>query len=129
MKDLVNRVIILGLIFGSLLAVALAKPIRKQIKFTEPVKMNGVVVKPGTYDVAFDEETSELTISKGKRVIAKARAQLEKLNKDSHIVYALSSDNTNSTEPKILTLVGLRDRIHARLLNTADVNAAGLPKY
>jgi hypothetical protein len=126
MKNFVNRVIIFGLIFGSMTAVALAKPIRKQMTFSEPVRVNGVIVKPGTYDVAFDEETKELTISKGKRVIAKAPAQLEKLNKDTHVVYELSTDDLNSTEPKVLTRVGLKGRIQAKLLSEADVKAESI---
>jgi hypothetical protein len=127
MKEFVNRVIVLGLIFVSMTTVAIAKPIRKQVTFSEPVKVNGVLVKPGTYDVAFDEEKGELRISKGKRVLAKAPAQLEKVSKDSHILYELSSDDVDSTEPKVLARVGLKERLQAKLLNEADVNVGGVP--
>lgn len=126
MRDFLNRVIIFGLIFGSMTAVALGKPLRKKITFTEPVKVNGVLVKPGSYQVEFDDETRELTISKGKRVIAKAPAQLEILNKDSQFMYELLGDDVSSKEPKLLTRVGLKDRIQAKLLNAADVKAEGV---
>ena len=126
MRDFLNRVIIFGLIFGSMTAVALGKPLRKQISFTEPVKVNGVLVKPGSYQVEFDDETRELTISKGKRVIAKAPAQLEIHNEDSRFVYELLSDDIKSNEARLLTRVGLKDRIQAKLLNAADVKAEGV---
>jgi len=114
-----------ALIYGSLTMVALANPIRKQVTFMEPVKVNGVLVKAGTYDVAFDEGTSELTISKGKLTIAKATARLEKLEKSSRTVYALWSDVNSYNEPKVLTSVTVRNGTQAKLVNAGDTKAAG----
>src|SRR6266699_2691942 len=108
MKKFVNRVLVFGLIFGSMTTFALAQSIKKQVTFFEPVKVNGVVVKAGTYDAAFDEESGQLIISKGKRIIAKAPARLEKLDKDSRSVYALW-DVGGNTKPKVLTSVTLKD--------------------
>ncbi len=42
------------------------------------VKLNGTVIKKGTYQVTFDDKTGELTIARGKTVVAKANARLEK---------------------------------------------------
>jgi hypothetical protein len=126
MKSFMIRVILFGLILGSMTAVALAKSIKKQMTFSEPVRVNGVIVRPGTYDVAFDEETRELTIFKGKRVIARSPAQLEKLDEDSHVAYELKRDDLNDSEPKLLTRVGLKRRIHAKLLNGAGVKTESI---
>jgi hypothetical protein len=127
MRKFVNRLIIFGLIFGSMAAVALAKPIKKQVTFAEAVKVNGVLVKSGTYDVAFDEETGQLTIFKGKRTVAKAAAGLEKLNKNSRVVYALWSPDESNTEPKVLTSITLRDGNQAKLVNAGDAKAEASP--
>jgi hypothetical protein len=127
MKNFVNRVIIFVLLSCSMSVAALAKPIKKQITFNEPVKVNGVLLKQGTYDVAFNEETSELTISKGKRVLAKAPAQLESLSKDSNVTYETASEDPNSNVgPKLLTRVSMKDRVQAKVLNGADAKAEGV---
>jgi len=124
MKKFVNRVLVFGLIFGSMTTFALAQSIKKQVTFFEPVKVNGVVVKAGTYDAAFDEESGQLIISKGKRIIAKAPARLEKLDKDSRSVYALW-DVGGNTKPKVLTSVTLKDGNQAKLINAGDTKAEG----
>ena len=107
MKNFVNRVIIFVLLSCSMSVAALAKPIKKQI--------------------TFNEETSELTISKGKRVLAKAPAQLESLSKDSNVTYETASEDPNSNVgPKLLTRVSMKDRVQAKVLNGADAKAEGV---
>jgi len=42
------------------------------------IKVNGTEVKHGDYDLVFDEQSGELSIMKGKKVIAKTTARMEK---------------------------------------------------
>jgi hypothetical protein len=80
MKRALNRLIVIllmGIVTGS---VAFAKTIKQRITLTKPGVVNGTVVKKGTYNAVFDDQTNELTILKGKEVIAKAPARLEDLS-------------------------------------------------
>ena len=77
MKTIVQRTVF-ALIFGALLcAVSLATVKSKRVTFSEDVKVGGTLVKKGDYQVRFDDQTKELAILKGKKVIAKTTASLE----------------------------------------------------
>jgi hypothetical protein len=121
MIKFVNRLIAVGLIVGSMSVIGMAKEIKKQVTFDEPVKVNGTVIKAGTYQVIFDEATSELTIFKGKKVQAKASASLEKLDKRSEQVYTLLTEA--NPESKVLTSVSLGNGNQAKLVNAGDTKA------
>ena len=72
-----------ALIVGALASIsALAagdkgKVEKKMITFTEDVTVNGTVVKPGDYEVKFDDSTNELSIIKNRKVIVKTPAHVE----------------------------------------------------
>jgi len=50
---------------------------KKMITFTDEVMVNGTLVKPGDYEVKFDEGTNELSIIKNGKVVAKTPAHVE----------------------------------------------------
>lgn len=80
MKSIVNRVVVL-LAVGALTSVlALGKTTEKKVTFLQSLDVNGTLVKKGTYKVAFNDETGELTIRKGDKVVATAQARLEKVS-------------------------------------------------
>ena len=80
MKVIVNRIAML-LVIGALTGFsAFAETIEKEVTFQRSLTVNGTVVKKGTYKVAFNEETGELTIRKGSKILATAPARLEKTN-------------------------------------------------
>ena len=56
---------------------ALANVKSKNVHFNEDVSVGGTVVKKGDYKVSFDDQTKELTISSGKKIIVKTTASLE----------------------------------------------------
>ena len=93
MKRIVNRLVLL-LVIGTLAGVlALGKTIEKEVTFTSSVTVNGTLVKKGTYKVAFNEETGELTIKKGKKVLATAKARLEKTtDRNSFYTHSAADD-------------------------------------
>jgi hypothetical protein len=74
----INRLVMLFLAGVVTSSVAFAETIKKEITFSQPVVVNGTVVKKGTYVAVFDDQANELTITKGRKVIAKAAARLEK---------------------------------------------------
>jgi len=50
---------------------------KKTVDFAQDVMVNGTLLKAGTYDVKFNEETGELTITKNGKVKATTTAHLE----------------------------------------------------
>jgi hypothetical protein len=78
MMFFVNR-IVLALVIGAMAgSLALGKNKRESITFPDSVKINGTLVKSGTYEVSFDEKTNELSIMKSGKVVAKTAGTLEK---------------------------------------------------
>ncbi len=80
MRFLVKHVFMALLIFALAGVVALGKsPDKtktKSVTFGSDVTVNGTLVKAGTYDVKFDEQTGDLSIIKDGKVVAKATANL-----------------------------------------------------
>src|SRR4030095_16714626 len=77
MRGILNRfllVFVRSIFTGS---VAFADTIKQKVTFGKPVVVGGTVVRVGTYDAIFDDQTNELIIKQGKKVIAKAPARLE----------------------------------------------------
>ena len=77
MKTIVNRVMVAFLLVTLASAAAFAKGKRFTVSFLTDTKVNGTLVKHGEYDVVFDEETGELSIVKGSKVVATASTRLE----------------------------------------------------
>jgi len=50
---------------------------KKMITFTDDVMVNGTLVKPGDYEVKFDEGKNELSIIKNGKVVARTPAHVE----------------------------------------------------
>src|SRR5258708_31044943 len=77
MKSIVNRVMVALLLVTLASVAAFAKGKRVQVSFLTDTKVNGTLVKHGTYDVVFDEETGELSIVKGSKIVATTTTRLE----------------------------------------------------
>ena len=81
MKSILNRLAVV-LVVGALSSVvALAKVHKHKITFSRDIKVNSTLVKKGTYDVKFDDETGQFTIQKSGKVIAQSMAKLEQRDK------------------------------------------------
>jgi predicted aspartyl protease len=89
----VSVFVLIGIITSG---VAFARTIRKEVTFGEVVAVNGAVVKKGSYNVMFDDQTNEVTMSKGRRVMAKAPAQLEPRDRD-HSIYVTRAEDGDPT--------------------------------
>jgi hypothetical protein len=78
MKYFLTR-ITMALLITSLASVTVFSKTKKAtITFPTNIKVNGTAVSKGVYDLKFDDKTSELTIVKGNKVIARATATVEK---------------------------------------------------
>jgi len=81
MKSILNR-IVLVLVVGALTCVAaFAKVHKHDLTFENDTKVNGTLVKKGTYQVKFDDKTGQLSIVKNGKVVAQAMTKLEQREK------------------------------------------------
>ena len=51
--------------------------VKKEITFADDTTVNGTMVKAGDYELKFDEQTGEMNIMRGHKVVAKATARVE----------------------------------------------------
>ncbi|HZI19806.1 MAG TPA: hypothetical protein VEY09_14540 [Pyrinomonadaceae bacterium] len=56
---------------------ALAGVKSRRVEFTTDVKVGSTIVKRGAYEVKYDEQSGELAITSGGKVVAKSAAKLE----------------------------------------------------
>src|SRR5215216_1264084 len=77
MKSIVNRMVAV-LMVGALMSVAaFAKVHKHTVNFDNDMKVNDTLVKKGTYQVKFDDETGQLSIIKNGKTVAQAMAKVE----------------------------------------------------
>ena len=106
MKSIMNRMLVV-LMVGALTSVAaLAKVHKHRVTFEEDIKVNGTVVKKGTYDVKFDDETNQLSIVKNGKVVAQAMARLESREKKANDFQLRSTNKDNEQQLTGVTFGG-----------------------
>jgi hypothetical protein len=87
------------LMVGALTSVvALAKVQKHRVTFENDMKVNGTLVKKGTYDVKFYDETGQLSIVKNGKVVAQAMARVESREKKANDFQLRSSVNGDETQ-------------------------------
>jgi hypothetical protein len=84
MKSIVNRIVVVLMVAALTSVVALAKVQKQKVTFESDIKVNGTLVKKGTYDVKFNEETGQLSITKNGKTVAEATAKLEPRSKKAN---------------------------------------------
>ena len=77
MKSMVNRIVVVVMIGALTCVAAFAKTQKHKITFENDTKVNGTLVKKGTYEVKFDDASNQLSIVKNGKVVAQAMAKLE----------------------------------------------------
>jgi PHD/YefM family antitoxin component YafN of YafNO toxin-antitoxin module len=94
MKYFVNRLVVTLAILAMTATMAFSKTKRDTVTLTENVTVNGTLLKKGTYDVSFNDETNELAIIKNGKVVAKTSAKSEqRSNKASQTELKTLSSN------------------------------------
>ena len=77
MKSIVNRMVAV-LMVGALASVAAFAKVQKHtVTFDNDIKVNDTLVKKGTYQVKFDDETGQLSIVKNGKTVAQAMTRVE----------------------------------------------------
>ena len=64
--------------------VALAKVHKEKVTFENDIKVNGTLVKKGTYNLSFNDETGQLSIVKNGKTVAQAMARVEPRSKKAN---------------------------------------------
>ena len=62
---------------ASIAAAAKDKVKTESVTFTQDTMVNGTLVKAGDYQVKFNEQTGEMNIMRGSKVVARATAHVE----------------------------------------------------
>ena len=100
MKSIVSKMVAVVMVGALTGVVALAKVHKQKTTFESDIKVNGTLVKKGTYDVKFDDETGQLTIAKNGKTVAQATAKLEQRDKkanDFQLRSTVNGDEQNLT--------------------------------
>ena len=104
MKSMVTRVLAVLMVGALTGVVALAKT--QRATFETDIKVNGTLVKKGTYDVKFDDQTGQLSIIKNGKVIAEAMTRLEARSKKASDFQIRSVTNGNELQLAGVTFGG-----------------------
>jgi hypothetical protein len=106
MKSIINRMVVV-LMVGALMSVAAFAKVRKHtVTFDTDIKVNDTLVKKGTYQVKFDDETGQLSILQNGKVVAQAMARLEDRVKKANDFVLRSQVNGDETQLTGVTFDG-----------------------
>ncbi len=120
MKKSAQRITIFALILGATAAMAMAKTIKKEVTFESAIVINGTTIKAGTYEVAFDDQAGTLSIMKGKKVLASAKAKLEESAQKSESSYVTITE----ADAQQLKSVALKSNTQAVILGSDKSDSA-----
>jgi hypothetical protein len=106
MKSIVNKVAAVLMVGALTSVVALAKVQKEKVTFESDIKVNGTLVKKGTYDVKFDDQTGQLSINKNGKVVAEAMTRTEQRAKKAGDFQVRSIVNGNEVQLAGVTFGG-----------------------
>ncbi|HKG78764.1 MAG TPA: hypothetical protein VKA78_05080 [Pyrinomonadaceae bacterium] len=106
MKSIVNRMVVVLMVAALTSVVALAKVHKQKVTFENDIKVNGTVVKKGTYDIKFNDETGQLSIVKNGKTVAEAMARFEPRSKKANDFQLRSTVNGDETQLTSVTFGG-----------------------
>jgi len=84
MKSMVSKIMAVLMVGALTSVVAFAKVQKQKVTFDSDMKVNGTLVKKGTYDLKFDDESGKLSIEKNGKTVAQATAKLETREKKAN---------------------------------------------
>ena len=97
MKSMISKMVAVLMVGALTSVVAFAKVHKEKVTFDSDIKVNGTVVKKGTYDVKFDDESGELSITKNGKTVAQAMAKLEQREKKASDFQLRSTTDAGET--------------------------------
>jgi hypothetical protein len=89
----------------------MAKSKKETVTLVTDMKVNGTLVKKGTYAVSFDDKTSELSILKNGKTIAKAPARVEKRENKARSFELRTSGKDDNSELTGVSFSGSDEKI------------------
>jgi hypothetical protein len=98
MKSIMNRMLVVLMVGALTSVVALAKVHKHKVTFDNDIKVNGTLLKKGTYDVKFDDATGQLSIAKNGKVVAQAMARFEQRAKKANDFQLRSVNSGDETQ-------------------------------
>ena len=98
MKSIMNRMLVVLMVGALTSVVALAKVHKHKVTFENDIKVNGTLLKKGTYDVKFDDATGQLSIAKNGKVVAQAMARFEQRAKKANDFQLRSVNSGDETQ-------------------------------
>ena len=109
MKSILNRMLVVFMVGALTSVVALAKVQKHRVTFDTDIKVNGTLVKKGTYDVKFDDQTGQLSIARNGKVVAQAMAKLQPREKKAND-FQLRSSGTGADMQLVGVTFGGQDK-------------------
>ena len=122
MQSIINRVIVAFLLVTLTGVAAFGKTKKANVTFSSDTKVNGTLVKKGTYNVVFDDQTGELSIVKNDKVIAKTQTRVEKRDRKARTTEAATRMEGSETELVSITFGGSDQNL---VVNQAGMQAGG----
>ncbi len=98
MKSIVSRMLVVMMVGALTSVIAFAKTQKHRVTFDNDMKVNGTLVKKGTYDIKFDEETGQLSIVKNGKTVAEATTRVEARVKKANDFQLRSTVNGDETQ-------------------------------
>lgn len=99
-----------GLVICALAAVSAfagsKEKVKKSVTFESNTTVNGTMVKAGTYELKFDEQTGEVSINDGGKVVATSTAHLEKRDSKARETEIRTVERDNANELVSVTFGG-----------------------
>jgi hypothetical protein len=106
MKSIVNRIVVVIMVGALASVAAFAKTHKHRVTFENDIKVNGTLVKKGSYDVKFDDASGQLSIIKNGKTVAQTMAKLEARAKKANGFQLRSVGTGEETELTGLTFGG-----------------------
>jgi len=97
MKSTASKVAAVVMVGALTSVVAFAKVQKEKVTFDNDIKVNGTVVKKGTYDLKFDDESGQLSITKNGKVVVQTMAKLEQREKKANDFQLRSTSDNGET--------------------------------
>ena len=98
MKSIVTRMLVVLMVCALTSVVALAKVQKQKVTFESDIKVNGTVVKKGTYEVKFDDQSGQFSILKNGKIVVETTAKTEQRAKKANDFQLRSTVNGNETQ-------------------------------
>ncbi|HEU4875720.1 MAG TPA: hypothetical protein VFT44_21595 [Pyrinomonadaceae bacterium] len=109
MKSIVNRMVVVLMVGALTCVAAFAKVHRHTVTFDSDIKVNDTLVKKGTYQVKFDDETGQLSIVQNGKIVAQATTKIETRAKKAND-FVLRSINNGDEKQLIGVTFGGSDK-------------------